>query len=243
MQTHFHQLFFWAMLGLLVSCAAEVPEPAPEDAPSEVTVLEVTEDTLVNLTELEPCDILVKPNTNLLPGSSWVMGGRGFGHALLVIEGAQDSNTMSLLRKVKIFESQARIVPEAYELRTAPGFREGDDYRFANTTFGLQNKGYRFLLRLNLTQAQKDSVIRFVLAQDDGVSSWRAQKISTAGGGARQVQDRKVWYCSLLVWQAFYNVLGIDLDPNGGIMVYPNDLICSPYFDKGNDHQLKRVRF
>jgi len=57
------------------------------------------------------------------------------------------------------------------------------------------------------------------------------------------VTDKKIWYCSLLIWEAFYQVLGIDLDPNGGIMVFPNDLIASPYFDNNVKHPQKRVRF
>jgi len=203
-------------------------------------------DTLLKLTDLEPCDILVKPNNNLLPGTSWVSGGRGFGHVVMVIEGGKDTNTMNLLRKVKIFESQARRVPGSYELRLAQGFQEGDDYRFANTTFGLQNKGFRYRLRLNLTRSQQDSIIQFVLAQDNDVSNWRSLK--QVGRYFRYqnsaaLQDKKIWYCSLLIWEAFYQVLGVDLDPNGGIMVFPNDLVASPYFDNDKKHPQKRVRF
>lgn len=203
-------------------------------------------DTLVKLTDLECCDILVKPNNNLLPGTSWVNGGRGFGHVVMVIEGARDTNTMNLLRKVKIFESQARRVPESYELRPAPGFQEGDDYRFANTTFGLQNQGFRYRLRLNLTQSQKDSIIQFVLVQDNDVSNWRSLKQVDRHFkhlDSETIQDKKIWYCSLLIWEAFHQVLGIDLDPNGGIMVFPNDLVASPYFDNDKKHPQKRVRF
>ena len=200
-------------------------------------------DTLVKLTDLEPCDILVKPNNNLLPGTSWVNGGRGFGHAVMVIEGGKDTNTINLLRKVKIFESQARRVPESYELRLAPGFQEGDDYRFANTTFGLQNQGFRYRLRLNLTRSQQDSIILFVLAQDNDVSNWRSLKQVNEHLNSEAIQDKKIWYCSLLIWEAYFKVLGIDLDPNGGIMVYPNDLVSSRYFDNDKKYPQKRVRF
>lgn len=203
-------------------------------------------DTLVKLTDLEPCDILVKPNNNLLPGTSWVKGGRGFGHVVMVVEGGKDTNTMNLLRKVKIFESQARQVPESYELRLAAGFEEGNDFRFANITFGLQNEGFRYRLRLNLTPAQRDSIIQFVLAQNDDVSNWRSLKWIDKFSkdlNSRSIQDKNKWYCSLLIWEAFYQVLGIDLDSNGGIMVYPNDLVASPCFDNDAVHSQKRVRF
>jgi uncharacterized protein YycO len=58
-----------------------------------------------------------------------------------------------------------------------------------------------------------------------------------------KVEDKKIWYCSLLIWEAFYTVAGIDLDSNGGLMVYPNDLIASPYFDNDPNNKQKRVRF
>jgi uncharacterized protein YycO len=56
-------------------------------------------------------------------------------------------------------------------------------------------------------------------------------------------QHQTYWYCSHLIWQAFYSVLNIDLDPNGGVIVYPNDLIVSPYFQNDPLNPLRRVRF
>jgi uncharacterized protein YycO len=46
-----------------------------------------------------------------------------------------------------------------------------------------------------------------------------------------------------LIWQAFYDVLGIDIDANGGVYVHPNDLINSPYFKDEPGRFDKRVRF
>jgi hypothetical protein len=238
------QRFFFqiAVLSLgAVACSDKNSQEAIGEK-NELVKNEFIADPVQKLTELKAGDILVKPNNNLLPGSEWVLGGRGFGHAVLVLEDAQDTNTIQLLRKVKIFESQARIVPEAYELRKAPGYLVGSDYRFANTTFGCQNEGNRYRLRLGLTASQCDSIIRFVLAQDPDVSSWRSQK-NFRNSRNKDSNDKEIWYCSLLVWQAFYEVLGVDLDPNGGIMVYPNDLISSPYFDNDSLNQQKRVRF
>jgi hypothetical protein len=204
------------------------------------------EDTLIQLTELRPGDILVKPNMNWFPGTAMVNGGKGFGHVALVIKGGKDTNTMRLLEKIEIFESQARDVPEEFELRTAKGYLEGADFRFANVTFGLENAGFRYRLRFPMTSAQCDSIIQFVLSQDSDKSCWRAQKTLPEileGNQKPAFQDKKIWYCSLLIWQAFYEVLGIDLDPNGGIMVYPNDVISSSNFRNDSiDHQ-KRVRF
>ncbi|MFA5326636.1 MAG: hypothetical protein WC384_02470 [Prolixibacteraceae bacterium] len=236
-----------ACLTGFVSCSEYTPgENSGQEKGLEIEEFQFPHDTLVKLTELEAGDILVKPNMNWFPGTAMVNGGRGFGHALLVIEGGKDTNAIDLLRKIRIFESQARHVPEDYELRSAKGYEEGSDFRFANITFGRQNEGVRYRLRFNLTPSQRDSIVRFVLSQDSDLSSWRAQKSlpkATSGEKNKTFQDKKIWYCSLLIWQAFYEIAGVDLDPNGGIMVYPNDLISSPYFDNDSINTQKRVRF
>lgn len=239
-------VLFFLLTGLM-SCSNVHSgiETGPE-IKQQIEAFQFVGDTLVKLTELEPGDILVKPNMNWFPGTAMINGGCGFGHVVLVIEGGKDTNTLNLLRKVRIFESQARHVPADFELRSAKGYEEGTDFRFANITFGRQNEGFRYRLRFNLTPSQRDSIIQFVLSQDTDLSSWRAQKRLpelTSGGKNKTFQDKKIWYCSLLIWQAFFEVLGIDLDTNGGIMVFPNDIISSPYFDNDSVNQQKRVRF
>jgi len=239
---------FILFVTLFYACSGTPPDNTQTpDKSNLIEEFKVIEDTFIKLTELEPCDILVKPNMNWFPGTEMVNGGKGFGHALLVVQGATDTNTMKLLEKVRIFESQARDVPKEYELREAVGFLDGVDFRFANITFGMQNAGFRYRLRFNLTPSQRDSILRFVLDQDSDISSWRSQKRlrKKIPGDVREksVEDKNTWYCSLLIWQAFYEVLGIDLDANGGIMVFPNDLIASPYFDNSKIDKMKRVRF
>lgn len=39
--------------------------------------------------------------------------------------------------------------------------------------------------------------------------------------------DTGKWYCSKLVWAAYYSVFGIDLDSDGGYIVYPRDILNS----------------
>lgn len=240
----FKTLFFYTLILIcLNSCSGNFSaSDAGAKEMQPFNEIHVINDTLVNLAELEPGDILVKPNMNWFPGTAMVGGGKGFGHVVLVIEGGKVTNTMRLLEKVRIFESHARDVPPSYELRSAPGFLDGDDFRFANTTFGMQNAGYRYRLRFDLTPSQRDSIIQFVLNQDPDVSSWRSLKQLNHSSGSTP-NDKQIWYCSLLIWQAFYQVVGIDLDVNGGIMVFPNDLIASPHFDNDKHHTQKRVRF
>ena len=230
---------------MLVSCSSNagkksVPNTKTEENRTHPTILN---DTLIELTDLRRGDILVKPNHNWLPGTACVKGGSGFGHAMIVVEGTFGDSTDQVLGKSIIFESHARAVPPEFELRTARAYQPGTDFRYDNISFGPLNTGFRFRLRPYLSDAQVDSVIAFIIGQDDGLSSWRAQK---KHAGLAELTDRKhqsYWYCSHLIWQAFYSVLNIDLDPNGGVMVYPNDLIASPYFQNDPSDPLRRVRF
>lgn len=188
------------------------------------------------ITELKRGDLLVRPNHNWWPGTSTVPGGSDFGHAAIVVKGAENTDLLELLSETVIFESQARKVPGEYQLRSVPAYLPGEDFRFANENFSPSHKGNRYLIRPGLGHEAIDSVIAYVLKQDDGLSSWRAMKgheSKEQGAGSR-------WYCSLLIWQAYHDVLGIDLDGNKGLIFYPNDLINSPFFQ---DDKTMTVRF
>jgi hypothetical protein len=214
---------------------------------SQSISLEILNEEITGMSDLQPGDILVKPNHNWLPGTSLVMGGKGFGHAAIVIEGAKDSCIENLLGKALIFESQAHDVPIEYQLRQASGYLKGDDFRFANVNFGKQNENYRYRLRPDIPVKQKQKIIEFILKQDPDTSCWRSLKsfeyTSSVHRKEDQIKDKNQWYCSLLIWQAFYTIAGIDLDINQGVMVYPNDLIAHPFFDNTADNKEKRVRF
>ena len=201
---------------------------------------------IAELTELQRCDILVRPNHNWCAGTTPVEGGTGFGHCVLVIEGATAQCTDSLLSKAVIFESHSRDVPEPYQLRKIKALVNNIDKKYSNSSFSSIHKGYRYRLRMELTEGQKDSIIAFVKNQDNDVSSWRASKAfnnyDTDTSNFEQY-DKHYWYCSLLVWQAFYNVLGVDIDANKNFAVYPNDIINSPYFNDDGRMKQKRVRF
>jgi hypothetical protein len=197
----------------------------------------------VKVTEFRPGDILVKANHNWLPGTAQVFGGKGFGHAALVIEGAQDTDILRLLQKTIVFESHSRDVPPEYQLRKVPAYLPGEDFRYAAVTFGPHNLGYCYRLRTGLSQMQISQLIDFVTALDNGTSCWRAQKRFSKNDASKKFPDGGSWYCSLLIWQAFYTLFDIDLDPNGGVMVYPNDIITGKYFDNTENQPYKRVRF
>lgn len=204
------------------------------------------------INELIPGDIIVKPNLNFLPGSAFVPNGSGFGHAALVVKGNRHSNIDSLLAGARIVESIAKDVPAAFQVREIAAYIWDRNPSFSNTNFGNKYKGRRYRLRLQLSQSAIDSIIDFALDQKGDLSSWNAAKRfpdhpfsdSLIQLGLRKNwADNATWYCSLLVWQSVFFVTGIDLDPNGGYMVYPNDLIKSRHFDYQQPVDYGRRRF
>jgi len=204
------------------------------------------------ITELRRGDIIVKPNLNILPGTSRVSGGYLFGHAALVIKGDTNDNPDSLLAHATIIESTARDVTREFQVREIAGYTVNEQQCRNNTSFGPAFTGRRYRLRLNLRESQIDSVIAFAMKQKNDLSTWNAMKSfpgnpstdSLVRKGLRENwADNSQWYCSLLVWQSVLYVTGIDLDSNQGFEVFPNDLINSPYFNNTADQKKHRVIF
>jgi hypothetical protein len=173
-------------------------------------------------------DILIKPNHNWLPGTTFFEGGRGFGHAAIVLEDARDTNLVELLKKTTIFESHARDVAVPDQIRKIPAFKEGDSPGESNLYFSEYYKGNRYRLRPNLTSIQIDSIIGFITAHDEDISSWRSVKKYNA----QTDFSERHWYCTLIIWQAYFDILKVDLDANQGLIVFPNDILNSPFFSK-----------
>ncbi len=201
----------------------------------------------VGINELKKGDIIVKPNSNILPGSSFVTNGKGFGHAALVISDFQHENIDSLLAGVEIIESIAKDVPVEFQVRRIKGLVINKSDAFNNTNFDKHFQGNLYRLRLELTEQQIDSIIAFALDQRNNRSAWNASKSFPDEENypdkiRKNWADNNTWYCSLLVWQSIYYVTRNDTDPNGAYMVYPNDLINSKLFDNSSLHR-GRVRF
>jgi hypothetical protein len=196
--------------------------------------------------ELKTGDILVRPNLSLLPGSAAVKDGTNFGHAALVIKGYKHAHPDSLLAGAVIVESIAKDVSKEFQVREIHALAHHKLVAFRNVTFDSSKKGSRYRLRLQLSDDQIDAIVAFALQQKGDYSSWNAAKrmMSTSKGDELSTAwaDNSHWYCSLLVWQSVMAVTGIDLDPNKGYMVYPNDLIQAPQFFNAGSH-VGRARF
>ena len=190
--------------------------------------------------ELKKGDILVLPNLNLIPGSTIVNDGRNFGHTALVIKGFKHSNPDSLLAGTVIVESIAKDVSKEFQVREIHALVHHKLEAFNNVSFNATETGKRYRLRLQLPDEQINAIIAFALKQKGDYYSWNATKRLPPSSIVDKIPtdwaDNSHWYCSLLVWQSVLAVTGTDLDPNKGYMVYPNDLIHSPYFFNKGAH-------
>jgi len=212
------------------------------------------------INELLPGDIIVRANNNWLPGSAFVPGGYSFGHAAIVIRGARHPDPDTLLASVLVMESNSRDVAPEQQVRIVPGYYVDPDPDLSNLSFGPKYAGIRYRLRMPLTPVERDSLIAFLLRQDPCNSSWRAIKdegrgMKDEGRGSRDEgrgtkdegrgssSEQRNWYCTLIIRGAFLHVKGIDLDANRGWVVYPNDVIASPWFDNRPGEAKRRVRF
>ena len=212
-------------------------QPSCKNAPKhDENELEKTPFAIQGVTEFKRGDIIVKPNANILPGTAAVKNGLSFGHAVIVSKGYKHDNIDSLLSGIRIIESRSSDVPAAFQVREAPGYFSHEDIILSCTSFGNKYSGNRYRLRLNISEAAVDSILAFTSAQIGDLSCWNASKAFPTELFKNDTTrscwaDNSNWYCSLLVWQACFYHLGIDLDSNGGYMVYPNDLISNSIFN------------
>ncbi|NQV02997.1 MAG: hypothetical protein HQ542_10145 [Bacteroidia bacterium] len=235
-----HLLMFLGFCSLLISCRECSHEEEREWLASSSVVEACAVDTAdlpCGIDDLFTGDIIVRANNNWLPGSAFVPGGYTFGHAAIVIRGAHHPNTDSLLARVLILESNSRDVVHEDQVRIVPGYYVDPDPDLSNRSFGHQYTGIRYRLRIPLSNSEQDSLAAWLLRQDPCGSSWRVLKNDHSD------TSKGDWYCTLLIRAVFQHVKGIDLDANQGWVVYPNDLIASPWFDNKEGERARRTRF
>lgn len=169
-------------------------------------------------------DIIVRPNNPYLPGSAFIKGGSKLGHVGVVVKGASGNSAEQVLSKALLIEAllydqktKSFIFDTCRQIRYAP----------ASYSFGSKFRGYRYRLRLNINDKKLETVVEFLENQINGSYSIFTGKIKTAG----VLHRNRKWHCAILAWQACYSSAGIDIDGNGGSMIYPSDIIISPAFD------------
>ncbi|MFA5324558.1 MAG: hypothetical protein WCR82_07585 [Bacteroidales bacterium] len=162
--------------------------------------------------EVEPGDLIVRPNLNLIFGSSKVEGGRLFGHASLCIKGGTLSDKNDSLNDIIIMESRL--------FRWHPlEWNNGIIKTSASTSFGEEHRGRRYILKTHLNPEQLKKILYY------------ADKFSDRPYSIFPSKDGGTANCSSFIKIIFSEALGINLDSNGGNYVYPNDIINHPMFD------------
>jgi len=181
---------------------------------------------------LKKGDILVRPNWGGLPGSFEIIGGRKYGHVAIVTEDATGKTVDEVLEKASVVE--ALFFDQAtrkFQFSKEKQIRETS----ASVSFGTRFKGIRYRLRTNLTEERTNKMVRFLRNQLKGgyniVSLKKRYESDSEKDTVLQSLKDKRWHCATLTWEAFYLVSGIDIDANGGILIYPSDIIASKHFD------------
>jgi hypothetical protein len=216
-----------AVAGLFYSLKTNSNKPTEN---SEFDFETVPENTFF---ELKKGDILLRPNSDNLPGSIAIPYGRMYGHAAIVTEGAKGQTISEVLENTKVIE--ALFFDQA--TRKLQWSKE-DQIREekAIVSFGNRFKGIRFRLRIDITGEQADDIIQFAKNQLNGGYDILSLKRKEHSSGEIKNED---WHCATLVWEAYYLTLGLDLDANGGIFIYPSDIIANQVFN----HTEGRIRF
>lgn len=183
--------------------------------------------------ELQPGDILVRPNWWWLPGSSPVAGGRKYGHVAFVTKGAAGATIEEALKKAVVIE--ALFFDQAskrFQFKKENQVRQEK----AIVSFGNKFTGIRYRLRADINPDQLQKMTGFLENQLDGGYDLLSMKEKN---GLDNSPENKDWHCATIVWHAYYHALGIDIDSNEGIFIYPSDIIASTLFDKKDG----RIRF
>jgi hypothetical protein len=176
-------------------------------------------------------DIIARPNRGDLPGACNILNGRRYGHAAIVIKGASGKNVEEALSGSVVIE--ALFFDQGthkFQFNKKDQIREAP----AKTSFGSKFKGIRYILRRDLPEKQIEEMIRFAENQlDEGYNILSLKKKYNNGRttNASLAGIRSGWHCATLIWEAFYLSSGLDLDANGGLLVYPSDIIASKMFD------------
>lgn len=170
--------------------------------------------------KVSPGDILARPNCNWFPGSESCLFGGTTGHMGIVIEGGSFLSNDKQMGGIKIIEARLFAHNKPYYRNKIMNYSIAEN-------FGLKFRGRRFLLKTHLDSTETKIIL---------------QKLSTFQNSSYYVFSEKsgnTVNCVSLIWRLYSEALAIDLDKNGGIMIYPNDIITHPLFDLPES----RIRF
>lgn len=165
-------------------------------------------------------DIIARPNCNWFPSSESSLFGGITGHMGLVVQDGQFTSDNETMGGLKIIEARLFAHQKPY-------YRNKVMVYNINENFGLKFRGRRFLLKTHLNAAEKNRILQ-------QLSSFQNSTYYVFSGKSGETIN-----CVTLVWRLYSDVLEIDLDKNGGSIVYPNDIITHPLFDRNES----KIRF
>lgn len=193
-----------------------------------------------SLFSLKRGDILVRANWPWLPGSCEVDGGKNYGHVAIVTDGYTGSDITEVLEKSTVIEALFfDQVTRKLQFKRDAQIRETK----AIISFGKRFEGRRYRLRAQLDSAVIDSMILFLRNQLDFGYSVFSSKVRFENDNEKRALikgDKNVrWNCATLTWEAFFITAGMDIDSNGGSVIYPSDIIPANHFNAPSG----RIRF
>lgn len=185
---------------------------------------------------LEKGDLLVRPNWSWLPGSCQIFNGRRYGHVAIVTAGASGKNVDEALAKATVVEALFFDQgTRTFQFHKADQIRE----RSASVSFGKRFRGIRYRLRTRLSDGQKSDIVNFTRNQLDGGYNILSSKVKfdTSQERAQKLLSirNKNWHCATLAWEAYYLGAETDIDGNGGLFIYPSDIIPAKCFSAPGD--------
>jgi len=169
----------------------------------------------------EAGDILVRPNSNILPGTEERFWGGLTGHVALVVKGGVFSNMDDKLGGIEVVE--ARLFnrnPLSYENRIVRNK--------ASVHFGKRYIGRRYILKMHIKENEMGNICNFINNEKDKHYNLFSSK-----------EDTTVYNCATFVRRLILETMNYDIDCNKGRIVFPNDIINNPIFDTSEN----RVRF
>lgn len=168
---------------------------------------------------VEVGDIILRTKSYVLSGSKYYCKSGMPGHLAIAISEGEFTNTDNNLGNIEVAES-------AFFNRYKKTFQAEVSINKAFENFN-RIRGKRFLLKMHLSADQKEMLKKRLGEQIGKPYSIFATK-----------KSQQEFHCATLAHWAILSVAGIDLDTDGGI-VFPNDILRNPRFDKPGD----RIRF
>lgn len=169
---------------------------------------------------VEVGDIIFRTKSYILSGGKYYYKSGMPGHLAIAISEGDMTDTDSELGGIEVIES-------AFYNRYKGNFQSEVAVNKAFENFG-DIRGKRFLLKMHLNGEQKKKLTELVQKQIGKPYRIWASKNSQAS-----------FNCATFARWAILEVAGFDLDSDAGYMVFPNDILKSPRFDKQGD----RIRF